>query len=60
MCLTAKKTSDCKQKKTHLQTAGKDHYLGKRDGVQEKEREREREREREMGREYAVFYEKGG
>ena len=56
---------NCKKKTaTHLQTAGKYHKLGKRDGVPQKERgeserarerepgerEREREREREAGR----------
>ena len=45
--------SNCKllwiarRKHQHLQTAGKYHYLGKRDGVPQQERERERERERE-------------
>ena len=42
--------SNCKElwiarrKHQHLQPAGKDHKLGKRDGVPQKEQERERDR----------------
>ena len=48
--------SNCKElwiarrKHQHLRTAGRYHYLGKRDGVPQKEREKERERERERER----------
>ena len=48
--LTAKNFGLQEEKKQHLQTAGKDHSLGKRDGVPEKER----------GRENVMLYEKGG
>ena len=49
--------SNCKElwiarrKQQHLQTAGKDHQLRKRDGVPQKESEREREKgERQIDR----------
>ena len=55
--------SNCKElwiarKHKHLQTAGKDHKLGKRDGVPQKETDGQKQRER--GREDAALYEKGG
>ena len=49
-----------RRKHQHLQTAGKDNTLGKRDGVPQKERETDGQKEREGGREDAVLYEKGG
>ena len=56
------RTLDCKKKHQHLQTAGKDHKLGKRDGVGllQKGRETAGQKERERGREDALLYEKGG
>ena len=50
MCLTAKNFG-LQEKRQHLQTAGKDHKIGKRDGIPQKERERRKE--------YAVLFEKG-
>ena len=44
-----KELVDCKKKHQHLQTAGKDHYLGKLDGVPQKEIETDGEKERERG-----------
>ena len=49
-----------RRKHQHLQTAGKDHELGKLDGVLQKEkrdRETDEQKERERGRVVAVLYE---
>ena len=50
-----------RRKHQHLHTAGKDHTLGKRDGVQQKverDRETDGQKEIERGREGIVPYEK--
>ena len=49
-----------RRKHQHLQNAGKDHELGKRDGLPQKERKTDGYKEREIGMEDAVLYEKGG
>ena len=47
-----------KRKHQHLQTAGKDHELGKRDGVPQKKKETDGQKERERGGRMQCFMKK--
>ena len=49
-CVNGKELVDCKKKHQLLQTAGKDHQLGKLDGVPQREIETDGQKERERGK----------